>query len=100
MYYPLTVRDFIDRAETVYPDRVAVVDEPDQPAPSLGTITYRELAELARAQAARLDQLGVPARHRAARVGSPARGRRPRSTTPRVRRRGPRACSSRTATCG
>ncbi len=60
MYYPLTVRDFIDRAETVYPDRVAVVDEPDQPAPSLGTLTYRELAELARAQAARLDELGVP----------------------------------------
>ena len=66
MYYPLTVRDFIDRAETVYPDRVAVVDEPDQPAPSLGTITYRELAELARAQAARLDQLGVPAGGRVA----------------------------------
>jgi acyl-CoA synthetase (AMP-forming)/AMP-acid ligase II len=60
VYYPLTVRDFIDRAETVYPDRVAVVDEPDQPAPSLGTLTYRELATLARAQAARLDQLGVP----------------------------------------
>ena len=60
MYYPLTVRDFLDRAETVYPDRVAVVDEPDQPAPSLGRLTYRELATLARAQAARLDQLGVP----------------------------------------
>jgi acyl-CoA synthetase (AMP-forming)/AMP-acid ligase II len=66
LYYPLTVRDFIDRAETVYPDRVAAVDEPDQPAPSLGTITYRELAELARAQAARLDQLGVPAGGRVA----------------------------------
>jgi acyl-CoA synthetase (AMP-forming)/AMP-acid ligase II len=60
VYYPLTVRDFLDRAETVYPDRVAVVDEPDQPAPSLGNLTYRELATLARAQAARLDQLGVP----------------------------------------
>ncbi|MGZ8744178.1 MAG: AMP-binding protein [Nocardioides sp.] len=60
MFYPLTVRDFLDRAETVYPDRVAVVDEPDQPAPSLGRITYRELATLARAQAAQLDHLGVP----------------------------------------
>ncbi|HEX6247884.1 MAG TPA: AMP-binding protein [Nocardioidaceae bacterium] len=60
MYYPLTVRDFLDRAETVYPDRVAVVDEPDQPAPGLGTLTYRDFAALARAQAARLDQLGVP----------------------------------------
>ena len=36
MYYPLTVRDFLDRAEHLYPDRVAIVDEPDQPAPSLG----------------------------------------------------------------
>jgi fatty-acyl-CoA synthase len=60
VYYPLTVRDFLDRAEAVYPDRVAVVDEPDQPAPSLGDLTYREFAALARAQAARLDRLGVP----------------------------------------
>ena len=59
MYYPLTVRDFLDRAEQVYPDRIAVVDEPDQPAPSQGELTYRELAANARAQAARLDQLGV-----------------------------------------
>ena len=60
MFYPLTVRDFLDRAEHVYPDRVAVVDEPDQPAPSLGQLTYRQMAANARAQAAKLDQLGVP----------------------------------------
>ena len=60
MYYPLTVRDFLDRAAHVYPDRVAIVDEPDQPAPSLGDLTYRQLAENAAAQAAKLDQLGVP----------------------------------------
>jgi acyl-CoA synthetase (AMP-forming)/AMP-acid ligase II len=60
VFYPLTVRDFIDRAEQVYPDRVAIVDEPDQPAPGLGEVDYREMAALARAQAARLDQLGVP----------------------------------------
>ena len=60
MYYPLTVRDFLDRAEHVYGDRSAVVDEPDQPAPSLGDLTYREMATNARAQAARLDQLDVP----------------------------------------
>jgi fatty-acyl-CoA synthase len=60
VYYPLTVRDFLDRAEQVYPDRSAIVDEPDQPAASLGDITYREMAVNARAQAARLDQLGVP----------------------------------------
>jgi fatty-acyl-CoA synthase len=58
--FPLTVRDFLDRAEDVYPDRLAIVDEPDQPAPSLGELTYRELATLARAQAARLDALDVP----------------------------------------
>jgi acyl-CoA synthetase (AMP-forming)/AMP-acid ligase II len=60
VYYPLTVRDFLDRAEQVYPNRVAVVDEPEQPAPSLGELTYRQLAANARAQAAKLDQLGVP----------------------------------------
>src|SRR4051795_1827490 len=60
MFYPLTVADFLDRAETVYPDRVGVVDEPDQPAPSLGSMTYREVATNARAQAAKLDALGVP----------------------------------------
>ncbi|HET7357690.1 MAG TPA: AMP-binding protein [Nocardioidaceae bacterium] len=60
VYYPLTVLDFLERAENVYPDRAAVVDEPDQPAPGLGELSYRDLAALARAQAARLDQLGVP----------------------------------------
>jgi len=60
VFYPLIVRDFLDRAEQVYPDRVAVVDEPDQPAPGLGELTYRQVAVNARAQAARLDQLGVP----------------------------------------
>ncbi|MEP7021300.1 MAG: AMP-binding protein, partial [Pseudonocardiales bacterium] len=60
MFYPLTVRDFLDRAVNVYPDRIGVVDEPDQPAPSLGDVTYREMGTLARAQAARLDQLDVP----------------------------------------
>ncbi|MGZ4438163.1 MAG: AMP-binding protein [Nocardioidaceae bacterium] len=66
MYYPLTVRDFLDRAETVYPDRVGIVDEPDQPADPQGSLTYREVASLARAQAARLDRLGVPAGGRVA----------------------------------
>ena len=60
MYYPLTVADFLARAEHVYPDRIAFVDEPDQPAPSLGSLTYAQMAANARAQAARLDQLGVP----------------------------------------
>jgi acyl-CoA synthetase (AMP-forming)/AMP-acid ligase II len=59
MKVPLTVRDHLDRAELVYGDRVAVSDEPDQPAASWGDITYRRMAELARAQAAGLDALGV-----------------------------------------
>jgi fatty-acyl-CoA synthase len=59
MFVPFSVTDFIDRARTVYGDRVGVVDEPDQPAPSLGDLTYAELAALARRQAARLDELGL-----------------------------------------
>ncbi|MGW0811729.1 AMP-binding protein [Streptomyces viridiviolaceus] len=66
MHFPLTVRDFLDRAEQVYPDRIGIVDEPDQPASSLGKLTYGQVGELARAQAARLDQLGVPAGGRVA----------------------------------
>src|SRR5680860_1362624 len=72
MFYPLTVRDFIDRAETVYPDRVAVVDEPDQPATSWGELTYADVARLARAQAAGLDNLGVPVGARVAVVSQNA----------------------------
>ena len=59
MRVPLTVNDFLDRAELVYGERVAIVDEPDQPAPSLGELTYRDVAERARSQAAALDELGV-----------------------------------------
>ena len=51
MFYDLGVRDFLDRAELVYPDRVGVVDEPDQPAETWGAVTYRELAARARAAA-------------------------------------------------
>src|SRR5947207_15812409 len=59
MKVPLTVNDFIDRAERVYGARVALVDEPDQPAESWGTLTWREVAARARAQAAGLDALGI-----------------------------------------
>ena len=60
MFVPLTVNDFLDRARTVYPQRVAVVDEPDQPAQSWGSLTYAELASRAASQAAWLDSLGIP----------------------------------------
>ena len=59
MEVPLTVSDFLDRAVTVYRDRVGIVDEPDQPAPSWGELTWGRVGELARAQAAGLDALGV-----------------------------------------
>ncbi|MFF2504219.1 AMP-binding protein [Streptomyces sp. NPDC058067] len=60
MYVPFGALDFLERAATVYGDRVGVVDEPDQPAEPWKDLTYRRVAELARAQAAGLDALGVP----------------------------------------
>ncbi|QKE83435.1 AMP-binding protein [Arthrobacter sp. NEB 688] len=59
MLVPMTVTDFIDRARTVYADRVGVVDEPSQVADPLPDLTYGEVAALARRQAARLDELGI-----------------------------------------
>ena len=59
MRVPLTTRDFLDRAELVYGDRVGIIDEPSQPAASLGSLTYSEVARRARAIAAGLDALGV-----------------------------------------
>jgi len=68
MKVPMTVSDFIRRAELIYPDREAIVDEPDQPAQSWGTLTYREVAERARALAAGLDALGIGVGERVAMV--------------------------------
>ena len=68
MKVALTVNDFLSRAERVYPDRIAVVDEPDQPAESWGSITYREMAARARAMAAGLDELGIKQGERVAMV--------------------------------
>src|SRR4051794_35827421 len=59
MRVPLTTRDFLDRAELVYGDRTGIVDEPSQPAPSLGELSYREVARRARAMQAGLDELGI-----------------------------------------
>src|SRR5215213_2593402 len=59
MRVPLTTRDFLDRAELVYGDRIGIVDEPTQPAAPLGELTYREVARRGRAIAAGLDALGV-----------------------------------------
>ncbi|WP_405603663.1 MULTISPECIES: AMP-binding protein [unclassified Streptomyces] len=60
MFVPFGALDFLERAATVYGDRIGVVDEPVQPAEPWEDLTYRRVAELARAQAAGLDALGVP----------------------------------------
>ncbi len=72
MHLDMNVRDFLDRAVTAYPDRVAVVDEPDQPARSWGELTFAQLAGRARAQAAGLDRLGVEPGERVAVVSQNA----------------------------
>jgi acyl-CoA synthetase (AMP-forming)/AMP-acid ligase II len=56
---PFNVADFLERAETVYPDRIGLIDEPDQPAESWGQLTFAEMARRARAQAAALDRIGI-----------------------------------------
>ena len=59
MLVPLTIGDFLHRAETVYGERVAAVDEPDPPGGGLGEISYGRLASMARGMAVGLDGLGV-----------------------------------------
>ena len=59
MKVPLTVNDFVDRAVAVYPERVAIVDEPDQVAPPLGDITYGQLGDIRRQMGVAMDELGL-----------------------------------------
>ena len=59
MHVALTINDHLARAVTAYGDRIGLVDEPDQPAPSLGPLTYRRVRELADTQAAALDRDGI-----------------------------------------
>ena len=68
MRVPLTVNDFLERAELVYGERVGMIDEPEQPAASWGSGTWREIAARARAQAAGLDALGIGTGERVAMV--------------------------------
>lgn len=74
MHVPLTLADFLYRAELVYGDREAVLDEPDPPGGpgtrpdggGLGRIDYRTVAQMARSLAAALDERGVEAGARVA----------------------------------
>ncbi|MFI9724507.1 AMP-binding protein [Streptomyces sp. NPDC052396] len=55
MLVPLTMADFLDRAEATAADRTAIVDEPG----GLATTTYGELLRRIRAWQAGLDALGI-----------------------------------------
>ncbi len=66
MFVPLTVTDFLERAELVFGDREAVVDELDPPGGSLGRVSYRQFAAMARSLAVCLDDLGLGAGERVA----------------------------------
>ncbi|MTA12261.1 MAG: AMP-binding protein [Actinobacteria bacterium] len=68
MKVALTVNDFLRRAELIYPKRIGLVDEPDQPADSWGTLTYAQVAQRARAIAAGLDAMGIGVGERVAMV--------------------------------
>src|SRR3954464_15233736 len=58
MKVPLLATDFLARADTVFADRVGVVDEPDC-EDNLGTLTYAEIARRTRAIQAGLDEMGI-----------------------------------------
>ncbi len=59
MRTPLTIGGHLDRAALVYGDRIGLVDEPDPPGGGLGDLTYGRMRDLARAQAAALDERGI-----------------------------------------
>ncbi|HXD97104.1 MAG TPA: AMP-binding protein [Candidatus Acidoferrum sp.] len=66
MIVPLTLGDFLERAEHVYGDRLAVVDEPNPPGGGLGRFTYAQFGAMARSLAGALDDLGVGQNERVA----------------------------------
>ena len=59
MIIPLTLSDFLERAELVYGEREAIVDEPEPPGGGLGRFTYRRFAQMCRSMDAALDYMGV-----------------------------------------
>src|SRR5216683_2446679 len=66
MIVPLTLGDFLERAELVYGHREAVADEPNPPGGGLGRVTYSQFADMARSLAVALDELGVAEHDRVA----------------------------------
>ncbi|MDX3130134.1 AMP-dependent synthetase, partial [Streptomyces europaeiscabiei] len=58
MRVPMTIADFLDRAELGFADSPGVIDEPSQPAAPVAPSTYGRLGERVRAWQAGLDALG------------------------------------------
>ncbi|HEX9126222.1 MAG TPA: AMP-binding protein [Methylomirabilota bacterium] len=87
MIVPLTLADFLERAEHVYGGREAVVDEPDPPGGGLGRVTYTEFAAMARSLSAALDDLGVGENGRVAIVSPNVLNRCPSARLLRVKSR-------------
>ncbi|MEV0603105.1 AMP-binding protein [Streptomyces sp. NPDC050315] len=59
MRVPMTIADFLDRAEAGFAAGLGVVDEPDQPGPPVPDATYGRFGERVRAWQAGFDALGV-----------------------------------------
>ncbi|MFF4522194.1 AMP-binding protein [Streptomyces bluensis] len=59
MRVPMTISDFLDRAELGFAASPGVIDEPSQPAAPVPASTYGRLGERVRAWQAGLDALGV-----------------------------------------
>lgn len=59
MRIAMTTCDFLARGALVYGDRTGIIDEPSQPAGSLGAIRYGLAAELAARYANLLDRLNI-----------------------------------------
>src|SRR5581483_2379325 len=74
MRVPLTVGDFLQRADAIYGDRIGLIDEPSPPGGSWESLTWRQVHDRARNQAAALDRLGVGRGERVA-IVSPNAGR-------------------------
>ena len=66
MEVPLLISDFIERGEQVYGKQAGLIDEPDPPGGGLGEVSFGRVAQLARAQAAALDRMGIATGERVA----------------------------------
>ncbi len=60
MKVPLTINDFLDRALAVYPNRTAIIDEPQQVAEPRPNLTYAGLADVRRQMGVAMDRMGIP----------------------------------------